>query len=72
MIIVSQDKKRIYNVDNTSIRVLGNGIFIVDGILANEEPLLGTYESEKRAEEVLRDIAHWYDMDAKVYNMPED
>ena len=73
MIIVNQDKKRIYNFDNIKlIEVLNNDIFIIDYILADEGPFLGTYESEERAEEILRDIVHWYDMDAKVYNMPED
>lgn len=33
---------------------------------------LGTYDTEERAEEVLRDIIHWYDIGARRYNMPED
>ncbi len=73
MIVISQDKKRIYNFDNIKlIEVLNNDIFIIDDILADEGPFLGTYESEERAEEILRDIVHWYDMEAKVYRMPEE
>ena len=73
MIIVSQNKKRIYNFDNIKlIEVLGNDIFIIDDILADEGPFLGTYESEQRAEEILMDIAHWYEIEAKIYRMPEE
>ena len=73
MIVISQDKKRIYNFDNIKlIEVLNNDIFIIDDILAVEGPFLGTYESEERAEEILRDIVHWYDIEAKVYRMPEE
>lgn len=57
MIVISQDKKRIYNFDNIKlIEVLNNDIFIIDDILADEGPFLGTYESEERAQEVLQEI----------------
>jgi hypothetical protein len=33
---------------------------------------LGEYKTGARAEEILRDIAHWYEIEAKVYRMPEE
>lgn len=78
MIIVSQNKKRIVKFD----KVLA--IWTDDNILDKTEPVftinattdetcveLGNYKEEERAEEVLRDIAHWYEIEAKVYRMPE-
>lgn len=57
MIIVSQDKKSIYNFDNAkSIDILDNGVFITDDILADEGTLIGEYETEERAQEVLEEI----------------
>lgn len=79
MIIVTQDQKKIINLD----KVLA--IWIDDNILNKIEPVfiinattdetcveLGNYNEEERAEEVLRDIAHWYEIEAKVYRMPEE
>lgn len=77
MIIVSQDKDNIINFDNlTQVYITQNeeekAYFIrfetVDSLYED----LGEYDTEERAEEVLRDITHWYEIDAKVYNMPED
>ena len=57
MIIVSQDKKSIYNFDNAkSIDILENEIYITDNILADEGTLIGVYETEERAQEVLEEI----------------
>lgn len=57
MIIVSQDKKSIYNFGNVkTIDVLGNEIFIADNILANRGILIGKYKTEDRAKEVLSEI----------------
>lgn len=57
MIIVSQDKKSIYNFDNAkSIDILENEIYITDNILADEGVLIGVYETEERAQEVLEEI----------------
>lgn len=57
MIIVSQDKKSIYNFDNAkSIDILENEIYITDNILADEGTLIGVYETEERADEVLEEI----------------
>ena len=77
MIIVSQDKTKIVNFDNLiQIYITQDeeekAYFIrfetVDSLYED----LGEYDTEERAEEVLRDIAHWYEIEAKVYNMPED
>ena len=57
MIIVSQDKNSIYNFDNAkSIDILENEIYITDNILADEGTLIGEYETEERAQEVLEEI----------------
>ena len=57
MIIISQDKKSVYNFDNAkSIDILDNGVFITDDILADEGTLIGEYETEERAQEVLEEI----------------
>ena len=57
MIIVSQDKKSIYNFDNAkSIDILENEIYITDNILADEGTLIGVYETEERADEVLEEL----------------
>ena len=77
MIIVSQDKDNIINFDNlTQVYITQDeeekAYFIrfetVDSLYED----LGKYKTRERAEEILRDIAHWYEIDAKVYNMPED
>lgn len=61
MIIVSQDKKSIYNFDNAkSIDILENEIYITDNILADEGTLIGVYETEERADEVKKDIVKCY------------
>lgn len=57
MIIVSQDKEHIYNFDNVkSIDVVENEVYITDDILANAGTLIGVYETEERAKEVLQEI----------------
>ena len=44
MIIVSQDRKSIYNFDNVkSIDILGNEIYITDDILADEGACIAKY-----------------------------
>lgn len=77
MIIVSQNKDNIINFDNlTQVYITQDeeekAYFIrfetVDSLYED----LGEYKTEERAEEILRDIAHWYEIDAKVYRMPEE
>ena len=64
MIIVSQDKKAIYNFDNiSSIQIEGcNGTYnliVYDQI--NDRDSLGTYETEERAIQVLGEIIEFYE-----------
>lgn len=77
MIIVSQDKDNIINFDNlTQVYITQDeeekAYFIrfetVDSLYED----LGEYDTEERAEEILRDIVHWYEIEAKVYRMPEE
>lgn len=73
MIIVSQDKKSIYNFRNVkSVDILNNEIFISDDILADTGVCIGSYETEKRAREVLRKIIIMINSDAKTYEMPKE
>lgn len=87
MIIVSQDKKTIYNFDNVkSIDVLENEIYIADDILANEGARIAEYATEERAKEVIEDIIDKYEdiqilkysresfatRDNFVYRMPKE
>lgn len=74
MIIISQDKETIINFESiTRISIIPpveqdyKYSIAINGCLD-----LGYYKTKERAEEILRDIAHWYEIDAKVYNMPED
>lgn len=72
MIIVSQDKKSIYNFDNAkSIDILDNGIYITDNILADEGTLIGVYETEERANEVLEEIIRKLE-DVDIVNLMEN
>jgi hypothetical protein len=64
MIIVSQDKNTIVNIDNVSeIRIVGGGVSSIchtttDGRL--DDGLLGSYRSEERSREVLQEIVNEY------------
>ena len=61
MIIISQDKKSIYNFNNVkSIDRLENEIYITDDILSDEGACIGIYDTEERAQKVLNDIANEY------------
>lgn len=62
MIIVSQNKKSIYNFDNIkSIDIVENEIYITDDILMDEGAKIGEYATEERANEVLDEIAEKYE-----------
>lgn len=57
MIIVSQDKKSIYNFENIkSIDIVKNEIYLTDDILADIGTRIGEYKTEERAKEVLEEI----------------
>ena len=63
MIIVSQDKKAIYNFNNiSSIQIEESNIayelIVYDQI--NDRDSLGTYETRERAREVLEEIINMY------------
>ena len=67
MIIVSQNKKNIYNFDNVkSIDILSNEIYISDDILSDMGTCIAYYETEERAKEVLQEIVNaiecWEDL----------
>lgn len=86
MIIVSQDRKSIYNFDNVkSIDILGNEIYIADDILADEGACIAKYATEERVKEVLQEIIEEYKngnavssyegygyVMNRVYEMPEE
>ena len=61
MIIVSQNKKNIYNFDNVkSIDIVGNEIYISDDILSDMGTCIANYETEERAKDVLQEIITAY------------
>ena len=61
MIIVSQDRKSIYNFENIkSIDIVDNEIYLTDDILADRGTRIGQYETEERAKEVLQEIINAY------------
>ncbi|MBQ2349654.1 MAG: hypothetical protein II393_00015 [Cytophagales bacterium] len=65
MIIVSQNKRNIYNFDNVkSIDIVNNGIYISDDILSDMGTCIANYETEERAKGVLQEIIKVY----KFYN----
>lgn len=77
MIIVSQDKEKIVNFDNlTQVYITQDeeetAYFIRYETVDSLYDDLGKYKTRERAEEILRNIEHWYEIDAKVYRMPEE
>lgn len=61
MVIVSQDKRGIYNFDNIkSIDAIENEVTITDSIMSNRGVVTGKYKTEKRAKEVLQEIKEQY------------
>ncbi|MEE0865544.1 MAG: hypothetical protein U0L98_01905 [Clostridia bacterium] len=73
MIIVSQDKTRIYNFERISeIVVSGTEICISDNLRQEEGLVIATYETEERAKEVLNEIKEKYSEYAKISNVNGD
>ena len=61
MIIVSQDKMEIINLDRvTEISVSGNCICVTDRIEQKAGYIIATYKTEERANEVLKEISQRY------------
>ena len=86
MIIVSQDKRSIYNFNNVkSIDIVRNEIYITDDILVDSGACIAKYTTEERAKEVLQEIIKAYRdyrtaecdgytnvlQETAVYEMPE-
>lgn len=62
MIIMSQDRTRIYNFERVSeIVVSGTEICISDSLRQEEGLVIATYETEERAKEVLQEIYRKYE-----------
>ena len=87
MIIVSQDKTEIINLDRvTEISVSENYICVTDRIEQKAGYIIATYKTEERANEVLKEIIQSYRdyrtaevdgytnvlQETAVYEMPED
>lgn len=70
MIIVSQKKMNIINFENVNLVGANMDGEIMVRLGVDDYTLLGKYKTVERAEEVLRDITHWYDIGARRYNMP--
>lgn len=60
MIIVSQDKERIFNFDNISYIEISANKTTIRCQRTNENIWLGNYETEERAKEVLQEIVKEY------------
>lgn len=73
MIIISQDKTRIYNFERISeIVVSGTEICISDNLRQEEGLVIATYKTEERAKEIIYDISQKYINECKKYVMPEE
>ena len=69
MIIVSQKKYNIINFDNINLIGIDGESKIKAKLGIGDEALLGIYETEARAKEVLQEIARVYaDLDGYVDN----
>lgn len=84
MLIVSQDKNVVVNLDRiTEIVVEDNDVIITDDIYMDYGETIGRYETEERAKKVLQEIVAKYrqfHLDSnraatiipKVYEMPQE
>lgn len=72
MLILTQNKKRIVNLDNIS-NIYYNGLAIL--AKADDIYTLGTYSSTERCKEILEEILDFYQdisVPNSVYYMPEE
>lgn len=81
MIIVSQDKEIVITYENVEALGVGNplennnGLFpIIANVISDNQYILGGYETEERAKEILQEIVnHYYNYElTKVYEMPKE
>jgi hypothetical protein len=72
MIIMSQDRKSIYNFERISeIVVSGTEICISDNLRQEEGLVIATYKTEERAKEVSREILIAY-ANYNIFEMQEE
>ena len=72
MIIIGQDKDIAVNFNNIDAIKIGNTRNQYRETIYARLSSDYFYKIGEWAEEVLRDIAHWYEIEAKVYRMPEE
>lgn len=72
MIIVSQDKETIMNFERINFIRIEDMYQIVANYADDYYEHLGSYDTEKRAKEILEEIVNTYVRECKTYNMPED
>lgn len=66
MLIISQDKSEIINFDKVQ-NIYVSGRFISLNFELNNNEVIGTYETEERAKEVLEEIVKTY-MDCNIWS----
>lgn len=66
IIIISQDKSEIINFDKVQ-NIYVSGRFISLNFELNNNEVIGTYETEERAKEVLEEIVKTY-MDCNIWS----
>lgn len=71
MIIVSQDKSEIINFDKVQ-DIYVSGRYISLNFELNNNEVVGTYETEERAKEILADIYSKINEGKTVYKMPKE
>jgi len=77
MIILSQDKNEIINFNNIvrlSVSNNSKGQFLIEAhnFCDDFETVIGFYETQERAKEVLQEIVNTYVRECRTYIMPED
>jgi hypothetical protein len=78
MIIVSQDKTEIINFNNIiNIQIVdcdGDFVLAATALVGIEDVYreLGYYKTEEKAKEVLKLICHFYNQNARLFEMPKE
>lgn len=74
MRIISQDDNVDVSYKLCFLRVIGNNdrTYSIEATVFASRILMGKYETEERAEEILREIRERYDMGTKFYVMPKE